>query len=75
MFGALLEREAETLERLTMVVANGSAIAWGGKEAYDAWRETRMTEDERREVDAARQADTIAFLSRHFPNAVKARTN
>jgi hypothetical protein len=77
MFQALVEREADAVDRMTIAVATGTAIAWGGKDAMDAWQRGRdHTEgaDPAAERIAAQSA-TLGSLAAMFPGAVKARTN
>jgi hypothetical protein len=36
-----VEREADEMDRLTIAVASGTGIAFGGKDAYEAWESAR----------------------------------
>lgn len=52
-----------------MAVAAGSGIAWGGKEALEAWQRSRA--DVTPEASVDRQRATIGRLAQMFPRSVK----
>lgn len=58
------------MDRLTLAVASGTSIAWGGKDAYAAWQRSRSGEGDQEER-AARQSATLANLARLFPGSVR----
>jgi hypothetical protein len=69
-----MEREADEMERMTIAVASGTGIAFGGKEAYEAWESSRGKP--RREPATGRDAVTarnieLARLRSMFPGSVK----
>lgn len=70
LFTRLAEREADTMDRLTLAVAAGTGIAFGGKEAFDAWQKARSAPTDK-EDRINRQNATLARLSAMFPGAVK----
>lgn len=66
-----MEREVDAMDRLTLAVAAGSGIAWGGAEAFEAWRSARTGRTpEAGKAAAAKQRASLARLSRLFPGAV-----
>ena len=57
------------MDRLTLSVATGSGIAWGGQDAFDAWRTSRGYETTSPDRQA-KQDMALARLSRLFPGRV-----
>lgn len=62
------------MDRLTMAVATGSAIAWGGQEAYDAWRRSRdLPAAVPRAVSPEARMAAVGHVAAMFPGAVRIR--
>jgi hypothetical protein len=71
----LMERKQEDLDRLTVAMANGYAIAMDSG-ARASWKASRVDPGPAPDAAAAaRQSASIARLSRLFPGAVKAKAN
>ena len=69
----LVEREVDEAERLTIAVATGTGIAWGGQDAYEAWQSARgraTMPGPAGDPVVARNVQ-IAQLAQMFPKSVK----
>jgi hypothetical protein len=58
------------MDRLTLSVATGSGIAWGGQDAFDAWRASRGYAGGAPDARKQKQEMALARLSRLFPGRV-----
>jgi hypothetical protein len=60
MWTKLVEREADEVDRLTLAIAQGQGIAFGGRDAYDAWQRSRGRKSQSQGQSVAQYQATLA---------------
>lgn len=60
--GSLASRQADEMDRLTLAIASGQGIAFGGKEAYEAWQRARDNRGQPIQRDPNHNTGAVARL-------------